>query len=264
MNVSRIPKVKESFSFIASEIYYDSSRFDQVYDRNKENQTVPKNGIRHVLVNYFGRPIPQKDLAKFKGFIGTEFIITEKEQILPLLNVTVERVEFLIVWRDNNFNASNPNGYDEFQEMLDFNNKIKKYAAFNLKTKIYYFNESNEALNFIKRKKFNKIILISNGGNNGIGFINDARKIIGNNTISLITCFVARNYMNLVQKSENIFLNSKHYNCIKEFLCYATSKNINGLNNLQKDVENKLKELDSSFSFKPLNNKAFNLYNFIR
>ena len=102
------------------------------------------------------------------------------------------------------------------------------------------------------------IILISNGGNNGIGFINDARKIIGNNTISLITCFVARNYMNLVQKSENIFLNSKHYNCIKEFLCYATSKNINGLNNLQKDVENKLKELDSSFSFKPLNNKAFN------
>ena len=52
--------------------------------------------------------------------------------------------------------------------MYDFNIKIKKYAGFNLKTKIYYFNETNEALTFIKRKKFNKIILISNGRNNGI------------------------------------------------------------------------------------------------
>ena len=261
-NVSRIPKIKESFSFIASEIYYDSSRFDQVYDMAKEYQTVPKNGIRHVCVDYSGRAIPNKDLPSHKQFMGTEYIITEKEQILPLLNVTVERVEFLIIWRDNNFNFSNPNGYDDFQDMFDWNNKIKKFAAFNLKTKIYYFNESNEALNFIKRKKYNKIILISNGGNNGIGFINDARKIIGNNTISLITCYVAQNYMNIIQKTENIFLNSKYYNCIKEFLCYATNKNINALKKLQKDVENNLKNLDNSFSFKPLNNNAFNFQHF--
>ena len=87
--------------------------------------------------------------------------------------------------------------------MYDFNIKIKKYAGFNLKTKIYYFNETNEALTFIKRKKFNKIILISNGGNNGIGFINEARKIIGSNTISLITCYVVENYMDIAKKSEN-------------------------------------------------------------
>jgi len=261
-NVSRIPKIKESFSFIASEIYYDSSRFDQVYDMAKEDQSVPKNGIRHVCVDYRGSAIPKKDLPNHKEFMGTEYIITEKEQILPLLNVTVERVEFLIIWRDNNFNFSNPNGYKDFQDMFDWNNKIKKYAAFNLKTKIYYFNESNEALNFIKRKKYNKIILISNGGNNGIGFINDARKIIGNNTISLITCYVAQNYMNVIQKTENILLNSKYYNCIKEFLCYSTNKNINALKNLQKDVENNLKNLDNSFSFKPLNNNAFNFQYF--
>jgi hypothetical protein len=36
-------------------------------------------------------------------------------------------------------------------------------------------------LTFVKRKKYNKIILISNGRNNGIWFINDARKIIGSN-----------------------------------------------------------------------------------
>ena len=49
--------------------------------------------------------------------------------------------------------------------MYDYNHRIKKYPAFNLKTIIYYFNESNEALNFIKRKKYNKIILITNEAN---------------------------------------------------------------------------------------------------
>ena len=175
-NVGRIPHVKESFSFIASEIYFDNSLFEQVYDMSKKEQTVPKNCIRHVCVNYQGRPLQKNNLQKYNGFIGTEFIITEKEQILPLLNITLERVEFLIVWRDNNFNSLNPNGYECFQDMLDFNNKTKKYAAFNLKSAIYYFNESNEALTFIRRKKFNKIILVTNGGNNGIGFINEAFK----------------------------------------------------------------------------------------
>ena len=88
--------------------------------------------------------------------------------------------------------------------MYDFNIKIKKYAAFNLITKIYYFSETNEALSFIKRKKYNKIILITNGANNGIGFINEARKIIGSNTISLITCYVVKKYMDIV-KSMKIF-----------------------------------------------------------
>ena len=179
-----------------------------------------------------------------------------------MLNVTLERVEFLIIWRDNNFEISNPNGYTQFQEMYDFNHRIKKYAAFSLKTKIYYFNESDEALNFIRRKKYNKIILIANGGNDGIGFINNARKIIRSNTIALITCFVAQNYLNEVQKLENILFNSKYFNCIKEFLNFTTSKNINALKILQKIVENNLKKLDNSFRFKPINDNAFNFPEF--
>ena len=178
------------------------------------------------------------------------------------MNITLERVEFLIVWRDNNFNESNPNGYNSFKEMYDFNIKIKKYAAFNLKTKIYYFNETDEALRFVKRKKYNKIILLSNGGNNGIGFINEARKIIGSNTISLITCYFARNYMDIVKKCENILLNSKYYNCITEFLNFATTKNIDQLKNLQRNVENNLKNIDESFSFKQINKNAFNFPHF--
>ena len=74
---------------------------------DKRDEIVPKNGVRHVCVNYQGQPIHKNELSFYKGFLGTEYIITEEAQILPLLNVTVERVEFLIVWRDNNFDCSN-------------------------------------------------------------------------------------------------------------------------------------------------------------
>jgi hypothetical protein len=256
-NFCKIPKIKDSFSFIASEVYYDKTKFEQVYDTYKCNESVPVNGIRYILVNYYSAAIPQYQLTSFKGFMGTEYLITEEDQILPLLNVTVERAEYLIVWRDNNFLPSNPNNYSNFEEMIDFNLRIKKYSAFNLKTKIYFFNESNEALNFIKRKKYNKIILISNGGNDGIGFINNARKIIGSNTISLIACYNVEYYMYIVQNNEKILINSKYFECIKEFLKCSTNENINDLKNLQKDIETKLKEIDQSFSFKPINNQAF-------
>ena len=221
-NVGRIPKLKESFSIIVSQIYYDNSKFEQVYNSDKENEEVPDYGIRHVCVDYNGTEISKQKLNGHNGFIGTEYIITKKEQILPLLNITLERTEFLIVWRDNNFNESNPNNYEYFDEMIEFNKQIKKYAAFNLKTKIYYFSETSEALTFIKRKKFNKIILISNGGNNGIDFIKEARKIIGSDTISLVTCYVVENYMKVIKETENILLSSKYYDCIKEFLNLAT------------------------------------------
>ena len=261
-NFYSIPKIRDSFSFIASEVYYDNSKFEQVYDNDKSDEEVPKNGIRHACVGPSSAAIDKNELPNFKGFIGTEYLITNWDQILPLLNVTLERVEFLIVWRDNNFDTSNPNGYSNFQEIYEYNIKIKKYAAFNLKTKIYYFNKSDEALTFIKRKKYNKIILISNGSNDGIGFINNARKIIGSNTISLISCYTIENHIESIKNSENILINSKEYDCTKEFLKLSTNKNINGLKKLQKDIEVKLKNIIDSFSFQPINDNALYFPNF--
>ena len=52
-----------------------------------------------------------------------------------------------------------------------------------------------KSLEFIKRKKYNKIILITNGGNKGKDFIANARKIIGKDTIALVTCYVANNHL---------------------------------------------------------------------
>lgn len=112
-------------------------------------------------------------------------------------------------------------------------------------------------MEFIKRKKYNQIILITNGGNNGCNFIENARKIIGNNTISLITCFVANNYLKDVKTMENVLLNSKYCNCIKDFLRIACNENISEMKSLQKTIEKKYKEIDNSFSFKKIDENAF-------
>ena len=59
-----------------------------------------------------------------------------------------------------------------FQERIEFN--------------FYPCEASEEVIKLIKRKKYNKIILISNVGKNlsGKKFVEDARKIIGSNIIS--------------------------------------------------------------------------------
>ena len=253
-------KIGDSFSFIASEVFYNKLKFEQIY--NKEETAVPKYGIRHVIVNSEGEPIKKEGLEKYKKFKGTEYLITEKGQISPLLAITVQRVEFLIIWRDNNFDSSNPNKYSYFNEMFEYNQKIKKYVSKNLETKIYYFKESNEALEFIKRKKYNKIILITNGANNGEEFLDNARKIIGNNTIALITCYLASNHLKWIKNKENVLLNSKEKDCIKEFIKLSVEKNKAGLKTLQKQIENAYKFIDESFVFKEINENAFEFPNF--
>ena len=55
---------------------------------------------------------------------------------------------------------------------------INKYAKMNA----YFESNTEKALEIIKRKKYNKIILISNVGPNfgGKTFVEEARQIIGN------------------------------------------------------------------------------------
>ena len=262
INFRKIPEINDTFSFIVAEVYYDKDKFEQVYDISKKNTKVPEFGIRHILVDYKTRAIPEKELDNYSKFIGTEYLISSRNQILPLLSITVERVKYLIVWRDNNFNDSNPSNYSRFSRMLEFNRGIQNFANTNLNTKIYYFDESDEALKFIKRKKYNKIILITNGANNGEIFINNARKIIGNNTLALITCYNAKNYMKTVEKMENVLLNSRHHNCMKKFLSIVCDEDLNEIKNFQKEIEKKYQELDNSFHFKEINENAFDFPNF--
>ena len=53
MNI--IPSIGQSFTFVASEIYYDRFKFERVYDSRKEDEEVEKNGIRCAYDDYLAR-----------------------------------------------------------------------------------------------------------------------------------------------------------------------------------------------------------------
>ena len=105
--------------------------------------------------------VSQQELDNNTKPIGQEYLITDKSQILPLYTVTVKRLEYIIIRRDHNFNPENPNRYDKkvFEQMETFHRKIKKVISRELDSKIYYTKTTEEALELIERKKYNKIYI---------------------------------------------------------------------------------------------------------
>ena len=92
-----IPKINNSFSFIVVNAFYDKYKFDQVYDDIMRDIPVPDYGIRLVIVVYETAAILKDFLNYYNNkFKGTEYLISIRNQILPLLSVTVERVKYLI------------------------------------------------------------------------------------------------------------------------------------------------------------------------
>ena len=90
--------VSDCFSFIASAIYYDKNGFRRIYwcnyhpKKNEINFTMAgMNSLESVLQIY-----PKK-------FYGTEYYIYDLEQIFPFLAFKLKRIEYCIIWRDNNF-----------------------------------------------------------------------------------------------------------------------------------------------------------------
>ena len=73
----------------------------------------------------------------------------------------------------------------------------------------------------------------------------------------MITCYVAKKYLKEVQKMENVLLNSKYCDCLKDFLKIVYNENIKEMKILQKTIENKYQELDKSFNFKQINKNTF-------
>ena len=67
---------------------------------------------------------------------------------------------------------------------------IEQYAEQN----IYPFETTEEALELIKRKKYNKIILMSNVGTDlgGKKFIDEERKILNNDVLTLFLLYNIR------------------------------------------------------------------------
>ena len=107
---------------------------------------------------------------------------------------------------------------------------IYKYTKMN----VFFESNTEKALEMIKRKKYNKIILISScQGEVGIKFVNVVRKILG---FDIVVLFYSANINNLqwIQKYPNaLYTNNEIF-----FRKYILNYNINGLNQLKKEMEN--------------------------
>ena len=79
------------------------------YYGGKVEEKVPKYGIKIAKSKQMGSIIKKEDLENYERFIQNIYLISDKEQMLPLYTINLRRIEYLIIWRDNNFNKSNQN-----------------------------------------------------------------------------------------------------------------------------------------------------------
>ena len=240
--------INETFSCVSSEVYYDKTKKKNIYDfslmvndldhfptyeeikRDYPDKMVEKNGVHYARIEPKHGQVRNKeeinsDIKKGK-FLGTEYVITEKEQILPLYGLTFKRNEYLIIWRDPHFEGSSM-FYEFLEEQKLF---IYEYAKMNA----YFESSIEKALELIQRKKYNKIILISNIGLDlsGKRFVEIARKILGFNVMVL---FYSKNksHLSWLQNFPNVLF-TDNSNFYQE---YILNYNKSGLLNLKKKIE---------------------------
>ena len=277
-NFGRILPVNETFSCVSAEVYYSQAKKKDVFDfslwvetldhfptyeelkRDYSDKMVEKGGVHFARVEpNQGRIRKKEEIIEDKKsgkFVGTEYVITEMEQILPLYGLTFKRNEYFVIWRDNHFKGDND--YSEFLKVRKL--FIYEYAKMNA-----YFESSLErALEIIKRKRNNKIILISNIGLDLAGkkFVEVARKILGFNVMVLFIS-ANRNHLKWLKDFPNALYTS-HEDFYKK---YIMNYNKQGLLDLKKEVEarNKINlKFEGNFLEFPhfVNNKEYNKIRF--
>ena len=241
-NKNKIPEVNDTFTLIASYTYYNKNGFRKV---NDYKYTPKKNEINFAYADAFFETIDKPDWNKF---VGTEYVIWDLDQICPFISCKLERSEYCIIWRDNNFSL-NPVYNNKFDSIFkDFLNQRKKYIKQMGKYNIYPCETTEEALKLVERKKYNKIILISNVGTDlgGKKFVENARKIIGNDVIVL---FLAYNieHLDWIKNYKNALF-SNEPNFYEEYLqCFEDKYNVEEkIKNLINKME---KHYDVEFNF---------------
>ena len=263
INFNKIFPPNHTFTFIASEIFYDKNLLKHIRDnsyyvkeldhfptyeeikRKYKNKMIPKNGIHFITVKSDHGHALQDSITSIeerkKGkFIVNEYVITELEQICPLYAIKIKRNEFFLLWRDSNFKGEN--------FYYDYLKRRELYANGIAKMNIYIESNTENALKFIYKRRFNKMILITSIGldYSGKKFIEVARKILGSNIIVLIFSN-NKEHLKWIQNFPNV-LYTNNEGIYKR---YIKNYNENGLKELKKEVEEKysIKLLDFTNDF---------------
>jgi hypothetical protein len=241
-NTNKIPGIGETFTLIACSVYYDNNGFRIVSDHK---YTPKKNEINFAYAGAELETLTNLDNTKF---YGTEYVIWELDQICPFMSMKLKRNEYCVIWRDDNF-SSKPIYNNEFDKIFkDFLQERMKYIEEDAKFNIYTFDNSEDALKLVERKKYNKIILISNVGKNLIGkdFINRARKIIGNDVIALFLAYKESHLEWIVNYKNALFSNQSNF--YEKYLeCFSDEYDINArIYELKESIE---KHYNVNFNF---------------
>ena len=238
-NKNKIPKIGDNFTLIACSVYYDKKGFRKVTDYKYDPK---KNEINFA---YAGANFETLNNPDFNKFVGTEYIIWDLDQICPFMSAKLERKEFCVIWRDNNF-SSKPVYQNKFDEIFKkFLNERLKYINQVAKYNIYACETSEEALKLVERKKYNKIILISNIGNDlgGKKFVESARIIMGNDIIVL---FLAYNIVHLkwVKDFKNALFSNDSEFYEKYLQCFDNNKSI------KEEIKSLIGEMEKHYKIK--------------
>ena len=186
-NVNKIPRIGDTFTAIVSLVYYDAKGFLKV----KDHTTRLQPDKYQINFAYAGSDLETIEHPNYSKFIGTEYCVWDLDQICPFISVKLKRDEYCVIWRDINF-SNKPVYNTEFDQK--FKNYLKeriKYIEQSAKLNVYKCQTTEEALALVNKKKYNKIILISNIGSDygGRDFVDKARYIIGNNVIVLFSAY---------------------------------------------------------------------------
>ena len=110
-NRNKIPEVRENFTLIACSTYYNQKGFRKVKDYK---YTPKKNEINFAYAGPNFETIFEPDFTKF---VGTEYVIWDLDQICPFISAKLERNEYCVIWRDNNFSLE-PVYNNKFDEIF--------------------------------------------------------------------------------------------------------------------------------------------------
>ena len=232
----KIIPVNNIFSCIVSEIFYDKNKIKYIQNESKDLK-VETNGV-NIVKNELNKNLLNSESLKNENYLGNKYIISEKNQILPIYSLTLKRNEYCVLWRDPNFSD------------INLNNKylvgLKEYYIGKTHMNFYYESSTEEALKFILRRKYDKVIIITSIGKDlsGKRFVEIARKIYG---FDIIVLFFSNNQIHL--KWIETFPNCLYTSIFDIFEEYITNFNESGLKKLKTKVENTYKIKLKNFSF---------------
>ena len=231
------PKIGECFSLIICEIFYDEEKLKEddknlslSADLNQDKEKVEPNGLKKIEIFPLNDSNNSNNSNNGKRKICTEYVLSEKYQILPLYSFTLRRNEYFVVFRDPNFIKKNHYSRD----LKDIKLRSLKFSN---KMNFYFESSTEEALKLIlKKKKKGKVILITSIGRDKSGkrFVEIARRILQSD--DLIVLFFSNNTNNLdwIQDFSNCLF-SREPSIYEE---YISNYNDVGLKELKKKVEN--------------------------